>query len=282
MYGYSRLPASRGHWRLVNWMIKMEPSDLAKLQVTRGGLTWECDLSCGYYDRDIFYRGVYEPDSIALVMSEIQPGDVVIDVGANIGYYSLMMGKRVGATGRVYSFEPSSQFYKRLKKGIDTNGLSAIIIPVKVGLSDCVGEAMLHVGETTASISMEGPQFDQSNETIVVDTMDCCWLKMGDSRRVSLIKVDVDGFEVRVLRGSKRLLEKYHPKMLIEVCPYVLKQSGSSWSEMLAILEEYGYNQFAIAGDGKMLTARGVSEKIAHLDSTRFDFVNLLCVERKG
>src|SRR6266576_4216701 len=107
VYQFGALPFSRGHWRLVEWLQHHEPNAIGEFPIMRDGVRWLCNLQFGFYDRDLFYRGAYEPESIQCVLLHLHPVDVAIDVGANIGYFSLMMAKTVGANGNVFAFEPS-------------------------------------------------------------------------------------------------------------------------------------------------------------------------------
>jgi len=95
--------------------------------------------------QDIFLTGEFEPDTSVVVRKLLRKGDVVVDVGANIGYYSLLFSRCVGTDGHVYSFEPVPQLASALRKNADLNQFEQITLS-NLALSDHNGEARFYVG----------------------------------------------------------------------------------------------------------------------------------------
>jgi FkbM family methyltransferase len=275
---YSSLPLSRGGWRLIDWLQKHQPDQMVPLTVVRDGLRWECDLGFGSYDRDIFYRGVYEHETIALIGGLVASGDIVVDVGANIGYIAANMARMVGPSGRVYAFEPASRFFTRLQQSMRLNGFTERVVTEQLALSDRTDRVTLNVGATTASTVMEGREFDQDLERIQTTTLDEYFARTrGPGRPIRLIKIDVDGSEDRVLRGAENVLREMQPALVVEVCPYVLEQAGESIDTFIQLVKRLGYDEFTIPGSPGRIGADAVIRRARQCNSNTFDFFNLAC-----
>lgn len=164
--------------------------------------------------------GVYEPLETKLFLEKLRPGMVVIDVGANIGYYSIMASKNIGPLGKVLAFEPEENNFKLLLKNIEINECKNIIL-VKKAISDRDGfsELFIHrdnlgMHSLVSDSSQNGP-IRQNVETITLDAFIEQNIK---NSRIDIIKIDVEGAEGRVLKGAKALLEMQAPCIFIEFC----------------------------------------------------------------
>lgn len=278
VFQYHQLPHSPGHWRLVKWLRKHEPDKLSRFGIQRNGFNWECDLKFGYYDRDLFYKGLYEPESTRLIQRVLKSGNVAVDVGANIGYFSVILANTVGLKGKVFAFEPSSRFFSRLCRSISLNKMETQIVAEQLALSDIRGNAILHTGKTTASLVMQGPQFDSYKEKCCLTTLDSYWFSMDDPHQIHFLKLDVDGLETKVLLGSQKVIERFKPAILVEVCPYVLAADGSSADSLMDLIKNMGYNQFMVPGKTTYVRFHTICSLIDRLDVNRFDFLNVFCI----
>src|SRR5215831_12691544 len=118
---YAQLPWTRGRGFLIRCARKLAP-DESTYQIRRGRLLWNVDpIHGGMIARDLFFLGRYEAESTAWANASIGKDWVCIDVGANIGYYSLLLARLVGPNGRVISFEPTSRFRGELEKNVRAN-----------------------------------------------------------------------------------------------------------------------------------------------------------------
>jgi len=233
-------------------------------------------IACNLWDEvqfGIWWGGEsYEIKQTRYFKSLLTPGSVVFDVGANVGYYSLISAPLVGPGGRVYAFEPASQQFALLKNNASRNGLCQIL-PHKLALSEKSGQAILHLEDEfntgTASLRQAGP-IDRLDEIVTCTTLD----DFADSQvldRLDVVKIDVEGNELTVLRGGRRTLEMFHPTLLVEVKEHHQVLAGCSSHELFEWLIALNYLPFRINSgtrptpiespeDGNLIAFRYVSK----------------------
>jgi FkbM family methyltransferase len=144
---------------------------------------------------------LYEPESTAAICSLLHPGDTFVDIGANNGYYTVIASKRVGAQGKVYSFEPARAAYERLTQNIALNGLSNVkAFQIALSSSGGVGKlfhSQLEDGQNSVRPDAVGGRTWSMSESVVLLTFD----EALPDLPVSVVKIDVEGLELEVLRG---------------------------------------------------------------------------------
>jgi FkbM family methyltransferase len=174
--------------------------------------------------QSIFERGLYfrngEPDTYDFLRRELRPGMIFADCGANIGFYSLVGSTQVGEAGRVYSFEPTPNTFSRLQRNIGLNGMLNIR-PFRLALGHRAGRAGIF-GE-----SLEGHQLNFVSQDIhqavslgscEVDSIDAL-IASGTMLPPDLMKIDVEGSELPLLRGAEALLRRTpSPVLCVELC----------------------------------------------------------------
>jgi FkbM family methyltransferase len=224
----------------------------------------------------IFWYGYYSRDIVLLLNRILRPGMVVIDVGANIGEISLAAARRVGRTGRVYSFEPMASLYARLEEHTRVNGLRQITL-VQKGLSDKQGTATLfrasELFEDGTSHDGLGTLYPTSKRAtavseIEVTTLDQFSIDAGVDR-LDLIKIDVEGAELAVLKGGVKTMRDLQPSIILELQSDTSENAGYSPREILTLLESLGYSFHIIGRQAKMLP----------LNAARLAaFQNIICI----
>lgn len=173
-------------------------------------------------ENELFWRGVagWEEQSVGIWKELCKKSDVIFDVGANNGLYSLVAGK-ANPAATIHAFEPLAPIFNRLKENIDLNGVKVNLH--RIALGDAAGEVNIYAARTVSDT------FDQAslNENhfkgkkvlqipIVIKKMSSV---IEDNRidRIDLMKIDVETFEPNVLAGMGDFLKKYRPTMLVEV-----------------------------------------------------------------
>jgi FkbM family methyltransferase len=201
------------------------------------GYTVELSLD-DHIQRNV-YLGTYEPQESALVRRYLRKGMTFVDVGANIGYYSLMA---VPFADRVIAFEPSPLNYSHLKRIVMENGIRNMIIE-QAGVADQPGEGALYVpkqaGNNTATmVSNPGG----SPVAIPVITLDE-YFDRHQIAQVDFMKIDVDGFEPRVIAGAQSAIRaKRIAAILCEFCGPWLRANGTTPQEFYELMRSLGMN----------------------------------------
>jgi FkbM family methyltransferase len=203
------------------------------------GYDIELDL-CDYIQRSV-YLNTFEPQESTWIKDYLQPGMTFVDVGANIGYYSLMAASLVGDRGRVFAFEPSPYVHGKLQATIDRNQI-ANIQAIQAGLSDTEGNLQLFIQtqpgnhtpsmvETPGCRSIEVPvyQLDKYLSTNQID-------------RVDLLKIDVEGFEPNAIEGGMDYIRNGKiGAILVELNDYWLNANGCSSHSLYMKITELGF-----------------------------------------
>ena len=200
-----------------------------------------------FVSRRLREEGIWEPYESALVLQMLEPGQVFVDVGANIGYFSLLAAHRVGATGAVMAFEPDPGNHALLVRSATANGFSQVIHAELAGLAECDGEATLYLSEDNLGdhqIFATGQQRD----TLPIRLLQGGAFLGSRVSRLDLVKIDTQGSEYGVVKGIMPLLGTLAqlPRMIIELTPLSLRQCGSSGRALIELLAELGQDMWII------------------------------------
>jgi FkbM family methyltransferase len=260
---------------------------LSRRLITRGPMlatVHGCKLWVNTDDKTVrdslLVYGTHEAYQTEILLALAKPGMTFLDVGANIGYYSVVLAGIAGATGKIYAFEPEPTNLGFLCRNIDENGFKNIV-PVAKALFDKDGAAALHIdsqhlGSHALSVQTgDGASCSLNVETITLDTF--ADRELG-GHRVDLIKIDAQGAEAHILRGGRRTLTTDKPAILLEFEPQCLLNLGTQPEELLALIEELGF-VIQIADDAtKSLRCAGGAEVLA--TSSRSPLLHLLLQPR--
>jgi FkbM family methyltransferase len=218
------------------------------------GATMDLDLS--EFIQRMIYLGAYEREETALLLRHLRPGMTVVDVGANVGYYSLAAAARVGPTGRVIAVEPSPYAADRLERTIRDNRLSQVRVE-RHALGSRPGEFPLYQplpdNHTPSLLGEPG----RPAVSVSVRTLDAC-LQAWQVDRVDLLKVDVEGYEFEVLAGAATSLAGGRVgAILCEFNDFWLRQGGGSGDALYRHLRGLGFVD--AAGDPGPLAGRVIT-----------------------
>lgn len=219
----------------------------------RRGVTWSLDLDEGV--QFALYMGLYERGTVAALRRLCPPDGIVLDIGANVGAQALPLAARLAEGGRVIAVEPADQAYGRLRQNIALNpSIVNRVQPLHLALVEeggRVDERYFASWPLTASARREavaaghrvhpvhqGAPHDSTARGSSLDAL------VGELAlaRVDLIKLDVDGHELAVLRGARDTLARMRPIVVFEFCPYLLDELGESPHVLLSIFDEAHYS----------------------------------------
>jgi FkbM family methyltransferase len=210
---------------------------------------WRLSLYPGNeISKSVFVTGRYEPNEFYLLSKVLKAGMTFIDVGANMGLYTLFAAGRVGETGCVVSIEPSRREMEMVRTEVERNGLRNVRL-LPVALSDRRSEVELLVApleksghNTLGAFGFAGTALDHRErvQTVRLDDL----LQSEGLSRVDVIKMDIEGAEQAALLGAAETIEKHRPILFIELSDRSLQHQQASSQEVLAILARQGYRVY--------------------------------------
>jgi FkbM family methyltransferase len=183
------------------------------------------------------YKGYSDRAERRFIRAVLFPGAVVVDVGANIGIYSQFLARCVGRTGVVHAFEPSPRNFRRLQSVM---GKLTNVRLSHAAVGERSGRSHLYLSDNLNVDHRAYPPEGDSREIVPMDVIALDdYFIAGD--RVDLIKLDVQGYELHVLRGADRVLQENRAiKLILELWPYGLRQAATPWPDLIAALEKKG------------------------------------------
>lgn len=213
------------------------------------GLNWRVDVSdyighCAYFGLDRSMKALFDL---------ARPDSVVLDIGVNLGWTALNLGK-LCSRGQVFGFEPDPENFERFMVNMRLNKLPNVIVsPVALGAG--AGKVSMHVptpsnrggnriGSATREATASGIPMMTADEFVAQHQL----------ARVDLIKIDTEGYELQVLRGASGLLRRFGPVLFVEINDDNLRQQGGSANELFDHLRAHGYTHFSDAATRSILS----------------------------
>jgi FkbM family methyltransferase len=204
----------------------------------------------------------FEGDERDFIIRFLRPGDVCVDVGANAGLFTLIAARAVGPKGRVISFEPVSKTNKRLSENVGLNRFTNVKVE-QCALSDSTGkfDIMAAQDEMDGFNSFARPYMGENfaQETVFTTTWDEFAARHSLEGRVKFMKIDVEGWETKVLEGGRGELSR-------EDAPVLQKAAGSSCQETYRVIEGLGYKLYTYDRAGRMLKPDAIREEYPYLN----------------
>ncbi len=241
----------KGRWRLtqyaVPWATRTAPRLGRRVVRTRHDFRMDLDLR-DFICQVVWATGEFEQHTSQLLHTLLGPGDTVIDVGANVGYFTLLAARAVGPAGRVHAFEPVPDTRADLVRNVELNAFRHVTIHAEA-LWDQEGEATIFLGpQDQKGISAMRPFEEQAGKlTIQTARLDRFLPELG---RVRLVKIDVEGAEHRVLRGMEGCLRRDGPDLIVELCDEYFQAMGTSARAVCDHLTGLGYHMYGMDYDG--------------------------------
>tara|TARA_Y100001936_G_scaffold187757_1_gene185813 strand:- start:3749 stop:4651 length:903 start_codon:yes stop_codon:yes gene_type:complete len=226
----------------------------------------------------------HEKTVINLVKNEIKKGDVVIDIGAHIGYYTVLFAKLVGPEGKVFAFEASPKNFEILKKNVDMNGYKNVVCNNKA-VSDKNGKLTLYMtGRTSTENFLFKPE-NFTDSTTIKNTVEIESITLDDyftdfKDKINFLKMDISGAEPRVIKGMKSLLEKnVNMKIQQEWWPNAIRTHGFEPDTHLKLLINKGYNIFEIDGANNEINLVTIDYLMKKYPNSKLEDINIFCTK---
>lgn len=197
--------------------------------------------------RFIYYFGVWEPSLTHWLSKRLKPGDTFIDVGANIGYFSLLASSLVGEGGKVLSIEASPSIFGRLKDNLERNG-ARNVRALNVAVSNRGGKLSIYrapmgnIGETSI-FQGDGKEFECEVDAMPLENI----LAHEERKNLGVVKIDVEGAEYLVLDGMRNLIHECADlDVVVEINAHRLKEHGRTPADLFGLFESEGYKAYSI------------------------------------
>lgn len=244
-------PNALGRWRIVGWAlprIRRLGSRMGKRSIwlRRYRLKFECDLS-DWLGQYVYLTGVYEGETERVLRACAQPGSTVLDIGANVGYFAVVLARSVGPTGCTHAFEPVPSLRKTIKNQLLLNpGISLVLHDWAA--SDTEGTATIFEGPRghKGLSSLRPIEHVSEEHTIKTATIDSVAPSLGE---VSLAKIDVEGAEMKVLRGMSGLIERHQPCLVVEFTDEYLRCFGDDVYSMIHWFHQRQYTLYQVTNE---------------------------------
>lgn len=276
-YG-TRLPYHPGKWRVIDFLVgalRLREYYAGKsFGVRRRQVSWELRPDC-LVQRFLYYLDWYERNETNWIRRRVRPDWVFFDVGANFGYYSMLVSHFSGRRAQVYAFEPFAPNYRLLNRNKSLNGFDNLRT-FKLALSDRDGEVEfllpkednLGHGRILADAALATPE--RAVESVESTTLDG-FVRENRVGKIDFIKVDIEGAEMLFLAGARETLRRLRPLLMIECNLEGLAEFGASGDRMLKELHELGYDTYRLESSG----LRPLNDAAA-IDT----YCNLMCLPR--
>ena len=254
--GLLRALPVRGRWRLAPGLNRLFPAESVEFFLPEVGRL-RLDLA-DETQLQIYWTGLNRDDGriVRLTRATLPPDGVFLDIGANVGLHTLAAARHVAAGGgAVVAFEPHPRNFETLTHNIACNGLRHVAAH-NVGLAEAA-DVLTCRGPARGGNWSLASRGEYSFEVRLVPLDD--FLDDHPLPRLDLIKIDVEGAEVRVLRGARRTIARYRPTIVFEVCPAWLRRLNTGVAELLETVTGLGYTIRRLPPDGRAAPAPRVA-----------------------
>ena len=202
-----------------------------------------------FIERNLALYRSWDAKVLGVLEQHLKPGDTFIDIGANIGYFTLMGSRLVGEKGCVIALEPSIRALAKLTQNLRMNDTkNVILLSLACGKSKnlkSLYQASIHnIGETSMSTHMG----TAPTETIISLPLDDILQQL--NIMPSMIKIDIEGYEFEALQGMSNILKNFRPTIVTEITPRWLEAQGRTAGDVHDYMDQHGYDCFLIGEDG--------------------------------
>jgi len=203
-------------------------------------LAYVADIPGDGLDAEAYY-GNYAPALTRMLLDVLQDGAVMVDIGANIGWFSLHVAAMYANT-RVYAFEPGDVALHYLCANVARNGLTSRVTVIPKAVADVTGTMQFTNDHVAHALNHLQPASTTRHDTVCVDTITLDdFVLENNIDRLDVIKCDVEGAEFLVLQGAKETLAQFHPTLFMEIDPFWLQRFAAAPRDIIALLQSYGY-----------------------------------------
>lgn len=248
------LPHFRGKYRLfyLLYRVLLIPVDQDYYMVMRNTRTKVVGRLNSLIEREMICLGEYEPNETRVIENLVKPNWSCIDIGANVGFYTVRLAELVEPEGHVFSIEPYDTVHLRLVQ--NTKDIQNVTL-LSCAVSDIQGEAPLITNNPSKSdnynATLVHTKPSQSTKVVELKTLSNLWQAIFNLKPIHFIKIDIEGYEFKALVGGKELIQKCKPIILMEYNKFWAQSMGWSFQELLDWLRTLAnYSAFSVGFKG--------------------------------
>ena len=190
----------------------------------------------------VMYNWIVDWEEFQLIEHYVEKNDVLFDIGTNMGFYTVWMSRFINQNGKIHCFEPDKLNYSRLQANISLNKIKSLIKTNRYAVSDFNGwlkftedrDGENHISNNALESTVEV-------QSIALDT----YLEIQGIQHIAYMKIDVEGFELQVLKGAREILENKKVDIIQLEINQQLNNAGTKVSDLLFFLKNYGYNLYS-------------------------------------
>lgn len=213
--------------------------------IYRGSIQLDLDLD-DWIQQQLYFLGDYEKAEIDYLYSNLKKGDTFIDVGGNIGLFSLNASGIVGNGGKVYAFEAFKPNYEKFSKHLSLNSFKNVTLE-HLAISEKRGSLEILYNDHYDNVGMASSYLNDFTAKEIVESISLDdYIKAQKITKIDIVKIDIEGGEFSALKGMSDILTHYQPKIIIEINNIALKSSNHSEDELIQILHGKGYTKTKI------------------------------------
>jgi len=222
----------------------------------------------------------YEPFEKDIIEQIVKEGDIVVDIGANLGYFTLILARKVGNKGRVFAFEPDPDMFKLLKKNVKINGYKNVTLIKKATFNKSGKLKLLIYADKGDSGVICGKNTKSTATAVTIDAV-----KLDDyfkkyPKKIDFIKMDIEGSEGMAFAGMENIFKNNdNVKMITEFFPKWLENHPINADKYYKLLQKQNLSIYSIDEDRKRVTAVNKRSQIINDRRTDYYYSNLLCLK---
>ena len=254
---------------IVLFVFNLVNKPITQVEVKRNQINWNLNLS-EVIDFMIYFVGGFDKSGGKAFGKQLKPDDVIIDVGANIGSFSLVASKYIGNQGKIVAIEPSAYAYHKFIENLKRNKhLSERIQPLQAFVTqkqNTVPNSIYASWDITSNT-----QRHTNHKGVLTPTLGAISIsldqitKQFNIEKLNWLKIDVDGFEKDVLLGGQYIFEYHKPNIFMELCEYSLKEHHTSVEEILSFLIQFNYHFYSVSGKAFGQNIKAIKKTIPNM-----------------
>jgi FkbM family methyltransferase len=205
-----------------------------------------------------FLSSSYEPDVWNWLKRQTAPGSIIFDVGAQVGLFSMLATRHIGTEGHVFAFEPSPDTVALLRRHLTNNGMTGRVEIVQAAVGPEEGEVTFYMAGTHPSNTLAPTTVDPVKLTPVkVKAITVDGFCRQRQLKPTILKIDVEGWELQVLRGATEVVQDPALTICVEMHPYAWESAGYTAADFTIFVETYGFEIVPLTGQSSPLTEYG-------------------------